>query len=139
MAGPEGGDEEAEVREDQREEDVHADRGAVQGVPPRVCHLLPAVPVAPFRGQAGLLLRQEALPRPLHPGGLPVRLRLRLDHPQVPADPGAHPALRGTRPRRRRNLRSLPRGVARGGRARRRRAPRLRGGGADAAVPALAD
>ena len=44
FAGVEGADQEAEVREDQREEDGHTHRGAVQGLPHGIHHLLPVLP-----------------------------------------------------------------------------------------------
>ncbi len=64
-AGAQGGHQEAEVREDQREEDGHADRAAVQELPDRVHHVLPVLPQPALRRQAGLLVPAQGLPGPV--------------------------------------------------------------------------
>jgi len=46
LARAEGRHQEAEVREDQREEDVDARRGPLQGIPGRVRHVLELLPRA---------------------------------------------------------------------------------------------
>lgn len=68
MAGPEGGDQEAEVREDQREEDVDAHRGPLQELPVRIRLLLPLLSAAPVRRQTRLCLPEEAVQGLVHPG-----------------------------------------------------------------------
>ena len=80
MARPEGGDQETEVRKDQREEDVDARRGALQGIPAgvrAVSQLLSRVAVrrsarlrVPAQGTVPAVVQQE--------DALPVRLPVRL-------------------------------------------------------------
>uniref|UniRef100_A0A8C2SJK6 non-specific serine/threonine protein kinase n=1 Tax=Capra hircus TaxID=9925 RepID=A0A8C2SJK6_CAPHI len=87
LAGPQSGHQAPEVRADQREEDVDAHRGPLQRLPLRVLHIPQLLPFAAVRRQARLLLPAPALPQPLPPAGLLLRLRLRLEHAQIHAAP----------------------------------------------------
>jgi hypothetical protein len=67
LAGSQGWDQEAEIREDQREEDVNAHRGPLQELPFGVCLLLPLLSASPLRRQAGLCILEAAVQGPVHP------------------------------------------------------------------------
>ena len=80
VAGAEGGDQEAEVREDKREEDGDGRGGPLQGLPAGVRALPQLLSRTPLRRGARLrVLAQGALPAALQQeDALPVRLPVRL-------------------------------------------------------------
>ena len=80
MARTQGGDQETEVREDQREEDVDSSGGAVQGIPAGVRLVSQLLSRAALRRGARLRVpAQGAVPAAVQQeDALPVRLLVRL-------------------------------------------------------------
>ena len=73
MAEPQRNDEEAEVRDDQREEAVDIARGPLQGLPGRVFDVPQLLPPPTLRRGAELRIPPRALPQPLPLSRLQIR------------------------------------------------------------------